>query len=327
MKTSAVASALLLALASTSTVAATVYSNDGTELSIGGRVEFRGDFIGDADGAEVDGTMSDASRMRFNFKGKTEITNGLSAFGVYEGEQRFSENNIRQRYMYAGLDTEVGAFSFGKQDHASVIISDLTDITEFSGVQQAIDASSDKEDSVIAYRGGFDAVEIQATYQANSEKDSDKYSLAALYSAPFGLDAGIAYSGGDIDNDADQDQVLLGLGYSFENFYIGGTFSTGSDNTDKDGELDFDAYELAATYKFTKEFTLAAMYTYRENDPKALAKYDNVEGFELAGYYRFNSNFRTYVSYYMNQLDEVKNADGLVTAGEDTLRLGVRYDF
>ncbi|MGR5266680.1 porin [Vibrio astriarenae] len=322
MKTSAVASALLLALASTSTVAATVYSNDGTELSIGGRVEFRGDFIGDADGAEVDGTMSDASRMRFNFKGKTEITNGLSAFGVYEGEQRFKENNIRQRYMYAGLDTEVGAFSFGKQDHASVIISDLTDITEFSGVQQAIDASSDKEDSVIAYRGGFDAVEIQATYQANSEKDSDKYSLAALYSAPFGLDAGIAYSGGDVDADEDQDQVLVGLGYSIDNFYVGGTYSTGSDESE-----DFDAYELAATYKFTKEFTLAAMYTFRENDPKGSAKYDDVEGFELAGYYRFNSNFRTYVSYYMNQLDEVKNAEGLVTAGEDTLRLGVRYDF
>ncbi|MGR5414517.1 porin [Vibrio astriarenae] len=327
MKTSAVASALLLALASTSTVAATVYSNDGTELSIGGRVEFRGDFIGDADGAEVDGTMSDASRMRFNFKGKTEITNGLSAFGVYEGEQRFKENNIRQRYMYAGLDTEVGAFSFGKQDHASVIISDLTDITEFSGVQQAIDASSDKENSVIAYRGGFDAVEIQATYQANSEKDSDKYSLAALYSAPFGLDAGIAYSGGDVDANEDQDQVLVGLGYSFENFYVGGTFSTGSDyNTKEDFAFDFDAYEIAATYKFTKEFTLAAMYTYKEVDVKNGGKFDDTEGFELAGYYRFNSNFRTYVSYYMNQLDDVKE-DGLVVAGEDTLRLGVRYDF
>ncbi|MGR5542370.1 porin, partial [Vibrio campbellii] len=97
-------------------------------------------------------------------------------------------------------------------------------------------------------------------------------------------------------------------------FYVGGTYSTGSD-----ADEDFDAYELAATYKFTKEFTLAAMYNYRENDPKNSAKYDNEEGFELAGYYRFNSNFRTYLSYYMNQLDEEKTA-GVVTAGEDTLR-------
>ena len=29
----------------------------------------------------------------------------------------------------------------------------------------------------------------------------------------------------------------------------------------------------------------------------------------------------------MNQLDEEKNAEGKVTEGEDTLRLGVRYDF
>ncbi|ETJ93657.1 gram-negative porin family protein, partial [Vibrio parahaemolyticus EKP-008] len=46
------------------------------------------------------------------------------------------------------------------------------------------------------------------------------------------------------------------------------------------------------------------------------------------GYYKLNSNFRTYLSYYINQLDEVKDAtSGLVTEGEDTLRLGVRYDF
>ncbi|GAL11881.1 putative outer membrane protein [Vibrio astriarenae] len=81
MKTSAVASALLLALASTSTVAATVYSNDGTELSIGGRVEFRGDFSD-----SVDGTMKDSSRARLNFKGSSEITSGLTAFGFYETE-------------------------------------------------------------------------------------------------------------------------------------------------------------------------------------------------------------------------------------------------
>ena len=55
-----------------------------------------------------------------------------------------------------------------------------------------------------------------------------------------------------------------------------------------------------------------------------------VEGIELVGYYKLNSNFRTYLSYYINQLDEKKDVvDGKVKVvqGEDTLRLGVRYDF
>ena len=85
MKKAALTTAVLTALVSSPSFAATVYKDDGTELKVGGRVEFRGDFIG-SDGAEIDGSMEDASRARLNLKGKTDIGNGLSAFGVYEAE-------------------------------------------------------------------------------------------------------------------------------------------------------------------------------------------------------------------------------------------------
>ncbi|NMS25139.1 porin, partial [Vibrio parahaemolyticus] len=100
--------------------AATVYKNDGTELKVGGRVEFRGDFIG-SDGAEVEGSMEDKSRARLNLKGKTDIGNGLSAFGVYEAEQKTGKSEFKNRYMYAGVDSDIGAFSVGRQDMAAVI--------------------------------------------------------------------------------------------------------------------------------------------------------------------------------------------------------------
>ncbi|MGR5118842.1 porin [Vibrio astriarenae] len=304
MKTSAVASALLLALASTSAVAANVYSNDGTELSIGGRMEFRGDFT-DA----VDGSMQDKSRARINVKGSSEITSGLTAFGFYEAEQATGKSEFKNRYLYAGLDTEVGAFSAGRQDMAAVIISDMTDITEFSGLQQeVVDASSDKENSVFAYRGAFQDVEVQATYAARSDKDADLYSVAALYSAPFGLDAGIGYSA----DAGDQTQLSLGLGYTFEDFYIAGTYAMG----DTTASEEFTAYEFSAAYKLTKEFTIAANYGYGETK-EAGVKDEYWDQFEIAGYYRFNSNFRTYVSYLAEQL---KGED-------DVVRLGVRYDF
>ncbi|HHX8489836.1 porin [Vibrio diabolicus] len=323
MKKAALTTAILTALVSAPSFAATVYKNDGTELKVGGRVEFRGDFIGSG-GAEVEGSMEDKSRARLNLKGKTDIGNGLSAFGVYEAEQKTGKSEFKNRYMYAGVDSDIGAFSVGRQDMAAVIISDMTDITEFSGVQQVIDSSSDKQDSVFAYRGTFDALQLQATYQANSSDNEDKYGISGMYSLPMGLDLGLAYSGGDVDKDNSEDQILGGIAYSMDNLYVAGTYSQGS-LTDAE---DFTAYELVASYKVASKVTLAALYTAQENDPDNGSKYDTVEGIELVGYYKLNSNFRTYLSYYINQLDEAKDpATGLVTEGEDTLRLGVRYDF
>ncbi|YCO00617.1 porin [Vibrio sp. VNB-15] len=322
MKKAALTTAVLTALVSSPSFAATVYKDDGTELKVGGRVEFRGDFIG-SDGAEIDGSMEDASRARLNLKGKTDIGNGLSAFGVYEAEQKTGKSEFKNRYMYAGVSADAGDFSVGRQDMAAVIISDMTDITEFSGVQQVIDSSSDKQDSVFAYRGEFDALQVQATYQANSGDSQDKYGISGLYSLPMGLDLGLAYSGGDVDKDNSEDQILGGIAYSLENLYLAGTYSQGA----LDDSEDFTAYEIAASYKLASKFTVVGLYTYQENDPNGGAKYDALDGFELVGYYKLNSNFRTYLSYYMNQLDEEKDVDGKVIQGEDTLRLGVRYDF
>ena len=330
MKKAVLASAVVAALISGSSLAATVYSSDGTELKIGGRAEFRGDFIGSG-GAEVEGSMKDKTRFRLNLGGKTELTDTVTAFGFYEAEQSTGDSEFKNRYMYAGVDFDGQALSVGRQDMASVIVSDFTDITEFSGVQQVIDAASDKEDSVIAYRGGFDALQLEATYQANSEKDSDGYGISGVYSLPFGLDLGLAYSGEDLGaGNGSADQILAGLAYSLDNLYLAATYSAG-DLNDKAvliQDESFTAMEFAAQYKFTSQISAAVVYTYQENEAANGSTADSVDGIELAGYYKLNSNFRTYLAYYINGLDEVKDVTtGLTTQGEDTLRLGVRYDF
>ncbi|MGI9886720.1 porin [Vibrio chagasii] len=330
MKKAVLASAVVAALVSGSSLAATVYSSDGTELKIGGRAEFRGDFIGSG-GAEVEGTMEDKTRFRLNLGGKTELTDTVTAFGFYEAEQSTGDSEFDNRYMYAGVDFDGQAVSVGRQDMASVIVSDFTDISEFSGVQQVIDAASDKEDSVFAYRGGFDALQLEATYQANSEKDSDGYGISGVYSLPIGLDLGLAYSGQDLGaGKGSANQILAGLAYSLDNLYLAATYSTGDLNDKAVGPIaeSFTAMEFAAQYKITKQVSAAAVYTYQENEAANGSTADSVDGIELVGYYKLNSNFRTYLSYYINGLDEVKDVTtGLTTEGEDTLRLGVRYDF
>ncbi|MDA0155274.1 porin [Vibrio sp. Makdt] len=330
MKKAVLASAVVAALVSGSSLAATVYSSDGTELKIGGRAEFRGDFIGSG-GAEVEGTMEDKTRFRLNLGGKTELTDTVTAFGFYEAEQSTGDSEFDNRYMYAGVDFDGQAVSVGRQDMASVIVSDFTDITEFSGVQQVIDAASDKEDSVFAYRGGFDALQLEATYQANSAKDTDGYGISGVYSLPIGLDLGLAYSGQDLGaGNGSANQILAGLAYSLDNLYLAATYSTGDLNDKAVGPIaeSFTAMEFAAQYKITKQVSAAAVYTYQENEAANGSTADSVDGIELVGYYKLNSNFRTYLSYYINGLDEVKDVTtGLTTEGEDTLRLGVRYDF
>ena len=328
MKKAVLASAVVAALVSGSSLAATVYSSDGTELKIGGRAEFRGDFIGSG-GKEVEGSMEDKTRFRLNLKGETQLTDTATAFGFYEAEQGSGDDTFKNRYMYAGVDFDGQAISFGRQDMASVIVSDFTDISEFSGVQQVIDSASDKEDGVFAYRGGFDALQLEATYKTNKEKDSDGYGISGVYSLPIGLDLGLTYAAEDLGAGAGSaNQVLAGVAYSLDSLYLAATYSTGDldDKATGTDEESFTAMEFAAQYKFTKQISAAAVYTYQENELANGTKVDATDGIELAGYYKFNSNFRTYLSYYLNGLDEVKTA-GVVTEGEDTLRLGVRYDF
>ncbi|CDT09870.1 porin [Vibrio coralliirubri] len=335
MKKAVLASAVVAALVSGSSLAATVYSSDGTELKIGGRAEFRGDFIGSGDSStggvnEIEGSMKDKTRFRLNLGGETELTDTVTAFGFYEAEQSTGDSKFNNRYMYAGVDFDGQALSVGRQDMASVIVSDFTDITEFSGVQQVIGAAKDKQDSVFAYRGGFDALQLEATYQANSEKDSDGYGISGVYSLPFGLDLGLAYSGEDLGAGAGSaNQILAGLAYSLDNLYLAATYSTG-DSNDKailTQTESFTAMEFAAQYKFTQQLSAALVYTYQEDEAANGSKSDSLDGVEIAGYYKFNGNFRTYLSYYLNGLDETKVANVVTVEQEDILRLGVRYDF
>ncbi|EEY99859.1 outer membrane protein [Vibrio sp. RC586] len=85
MKKTAMAVAVLSAVVSGSTLAATVYDAEGTSLNVGGRLEFRGDFGGaNISGKEIEGSMQNKSRMRLNIAGETELSSSLKGFGFWE---------------------------------------------------------------------------------------------------------------------------------------------------------------------------------------------------------------------------------------------------
>ncbi|MEZ8823619.1 porin [Vibrio amylolyticus] len=337
MKKTLIALAVVAAAGSTGAHAANVYSADGTELNVGGRAEFRGDFIGKSENGritEVDGTMKNSSRFRLNVGGTTQISDTLSGFGFYEGEQgvtssadNSADKDFKQRYMYAGLQGDFGAVSFGRQDTAAVQISQMSDVTTFTGAQKEfINAGNEQINNTIAYSGNFDALSLKASYIAGDDKNTDGYGISAIYTLPMGLGFGLGYSGGDngyIGNvkQGSSDALIAGINYTLDSLYLAGTYTTG-DSDNKSNE-EFDGVELAAVYGFGNGFALKGAYQKTDNKNSGVTT-EKSDFFELTGDYAFNKNINAYLAYLVNNLKE--SSVGAKDA-EDTLRFGLKYSF
>ncbi|CZF83897.1 porin [Grimontia marina] len=307
MKYATLTSALLVALASTSSFAATVYDNDGTTLKVGGRAEARFNVSDNNESAE-DSSFKDKSRARVNLKGKTEISDGFYGFGKYEAE--FSDSDsLKNRYFFAGFGTSAGEFSYGKQDSAQVQLTDITDVMATFGGDAAdlVSGNKDKRDNNFLYAGEFDSLSIQANYIAADEKDADSYGISALYG--FGVvSLGAGYVSQDAGTDSD-DQINLAAEYSQNGFTLGALYTIGSKSNE-----DYTGYELAAQYKATKKLKLVAVYNFAEFDK---ADTEEANNFAAEAVYKFNGNFRAYAGYKFESLD----------GKDDQLQAGMRYDF
>lgn len=296
--------------------AATVYKDDDKSLSVGGRAEARFN-ISDANKSDdSDNTFKDKSRARVNLKGKAKINDQFTAFGKYEVElSDSSDTTVKSRYVFAGIESQIGAFSYGKQDSAQVMLTDYTDIlSTFGG--DAVDlvaGNKDKRENNFVYSGEIAGLTLASNYvveNADAEKDTESYGIAAQYAFPSGLSVGAGYVNGSDGNNVDANQYNLAVSYALNNFYAAATFAAG-----EKGNTDLMGYEVAASFKVNK-FTAQAVYNFNESEVGGVTV-ENTDYFALEGIYKFNKNLRTYIGYQFQQLDNE----------EDALQAGVRYDF
>jgi predicted porin len=341
MKMAAIATAITTALISGSALAAEVYNSDGTSLSIGGRAEFRGDFQGKDSGEKLDGTMENKSRVRINVGGETEITSDLKGIAFYEAEQTVNSDGsnsqnptFKQRYMYAGLGSGNNVVSFGKQDAATVQISQMSDnVSTHSGIQKTyIEAGDEQINNAINYSGYFmDALSVKASLLASNESSEDGYALSGIYTFPFGLGVGLGYAANENKDRQDSKQFIGGLNYKWEGLYVAATYTQGEGSKKlTKADNDFTSYEFVAHYLFENNFQALVGYQKGEIDPNGGAKYDVSDYFELTGIYYFNSSLRTYITYKINNLeagDQIGDVRPALEDADNSLRLGLRYDF
>ncbi|MBY6198326.1 porin [Vibrio hangzhouensis] len=341
MKKAVVTSAVFSALMSGLVSAAEVYSNNGTSLEVGGRMEFRGDFAGKDNGEKIDGTMQNKSRARLTIQGKTQLSDNLTGFGKYEVEHSVvdaakkddgkDDGTFKQRYMFAGLDTQFGAVSFGKQDTAGVIISQMSDNGQiYTGAQKEfINAGNEQVNNVVKYSGEFiDALTVEASAILGSGKNENGAGIAAKYTMPFGLSVGLGFAqnGNGQTNNVDNGnakQTIAGLGYEIAGLELGATYTQG--DLDDKQNTKFKGTELSAAYNIVGGFSVLAAYQNTEKDIVATTEKKKTDFYELTGQYKFNSNLRSYLAFKLNNLK--KGDNGLNYDAEDSVRLGVRYDF
>ncbi|EGA66860.1 porin [Vibrio brasiliensis] len=348
MNKTLIALAVSAAAVATGANAAEIYSQDGNSIEMGGRAEARLSL--------KDGKAEDNSRVRLNFLGKAQITDGLYGVGFYEGEFTTADNggetdsnsdSLTNRYAYAGLGGAFGEITYGKNDGALGVITDFTDIMAYHGNSAAMKINvADRADNMISYKGQFADLGVKASYRfadrtelnaagnvatgneavaSYGDNDADGYSLSAIYAIG---DTGVKLGGGyasQYSGAQEQNEYMLAASYAISDFYFAGTFT--------DGQLaeenaDYTGYEFATAYTLDKT-VFTATYNNAETDSETSA--DNVA---IDATYYFKPNFRGYVSYNFNLISEGDaygkvGANGTATKAdaEDEIALGLRYDF
>ncbi|EGQ8355638.1 porin [Vibrio cholerae] len=330
MNKTLIALAVSAAAVATGVNAGEIYNQDGASLNMGGRAEARLSL--------KDGKADDKSRVRLNFLGKVAINDSLYGVGFYEGEFTTNDrdgqnNNLENRYTYAGIGGTYGEVTYGKNDGALGVITDFTDIMAYHGATAVGESKlhvADRADNMLAYKGQFGDLGVKASYRfadrdVNAGKfvdnNKDGYSLSAVYA--FG-DTGFNIGAGYADQDT-EDQYMLAASYAIADFYFAGSFVDGQDKPANAAKTDKTGYELAAKYTMGQA-VFSTTYNYLESKSSG-TKTDEADNFAIDATYYFKPNFRSYISYNFNLLDEDANKGITKAQAEDELAIGLRYDF
>ncbi len=306
MEKKLLAIAVVSAAVALPTQAANVYKDGGTTFDVSGRIEGRFN-ISDANETATENTFKDISRARMALVANQEISSGLSGFAKYE-MQVDGDAVYTNRFYYAGVGTSVGAFSYGRNNTAAILVTDYTDtLLTFGGAaSEAVAPASEQQNGTFLYDANFDAftlrINLNPAMNDSGPEEEMGYGIAGEFSLSDNLAIAAAYGGAKDDS-----EYLLGAKFNQDVFGVAGVFFGGSDIDD-----DFMGFELVGDARFG-DFKGILSYNYRDYDTDGT----DVDEFVIEGDYYVSSNLRAYLAYKLNNVDN----------GEDAIQGGIRYDY
>ncbi|WP_068714935.1 porin [Vibrio tritonius] len=336
MKKTIISLAVAAAAVATGANAAEVYNADGTSVALGGRVEARLQL--------QDGEANDLTRARFNFVGKQQVNESLYGLAKFEtewsshndnGAADDSDTDLDTRYIFAGIGTDAGEITYGKQDGALVKLTNFTDIMSTWGKEASVNSAAtnsdyyislaNRTDNYVAYNAQFDTLGVSAGYRfadggdsgdndSRVGNDQDGYALALTYG--FG-DTGVVIGAGYADQNSN-DQTILTTSFTYEDLYLAALYT----HIDYDASSvdNYDGYELAAAYTIDKTKLIA---TYNDGDWDDEG--DTAQTLSVEANYFFTPSFTGYVGYRWNLLDGDDVTDNV--DAQDQAMAGLLYTF
>ena len=318
--------ALVLPSLFASTVGAVeVYNDDNQSVNVYGRAYAGHDFSGE----DKNANYGNDTYIRIGAKLKSDISESLSVFARYELQWDLADgekqDKTKTRLAYVGLDSDVGAFSFGRQYGAVSLVSDITDTayTNAYGGNLGVGKDHDgtgRDKSLLKYSNKFGALQLDASYRlddAQSDAESDAaYGLAAAYELDFGLTLAAGFNGSSPTDDYDASIFLLGASYKTGPVKVAATFAQGSEFAAQ--KTDHTAYELTVEYKISKQLRAQVLYSAQElEDNTTSVTTDKVDELVFGVRYDFNKSLRTVAEYRINGVDGM----------DDDFHLAARYSF
>ncbi|WP_107852202.1 porin [Oceanimonas marisflavi] len=318
------------ALFATSASAVTVYSDEGSQVDLYGRVQFdAGEFgyQGDieesgADKAENFGTNGSArlgANIKYNLNNDVDLIGKLEWQVAAEGGDG---NKFAARYAWAGfrfMDTT--DLTFGRSVNPTAQVIYFTDVFNKFGAATTYNSAleiSDKVDDQMMLAYAANGVDLRAAYAfADADKKDgntgkkDQWSASAGYTAPFGLGVAAAY-----------EQQNFGDGSTPATAVLDATAPGGVKiNPAKtgNGDVQLDAWYLGVNYSIDG-FYFAAVYNQKEEK-------DNTSKLETEGYElhaQYNVDAWTLMAQYAKE--EADDNAGFKWDSVDSITLGAQYD-
>ncbi|MGR7921072.1 porin [Zobellella denitrificans] len=312
------------ALFATSASAVTVYSDEGSQVDVYGRIQYD---LGELKGVDSEDIGGDGS-ARLGLNVKYGLNQDVDLIGKLEWQVTAESNDdaktsdIDARYAWAGFRfMGTTDLTFGKSENPYVQLSDVTDIFNLFGAS-AYDHGFRIDDQVrVSYADqGFDLRAAYAFADENRTSDAagtaeNQYSLSAGYAfaaGPGELGLVAAYEQLSFKDTKDLDKWGLGVNYAIDGFYFGVTYG----QADQAAGYDADQWEAVASYN-VDAWTLAAGFNFKKFDSAHIGPRVDVEDYILAAQYALNAKTKLYAEYV---IDETVDAN-------DRYGVGIQYNF
>ncbi|GGB51238.1 outer membrane protein [Oceanisphaera marina] len=348
------------ALFATSASAVTVYSDEGAQVDIYGRVQYeageighQGDF-GQAGAGEAENFGGDGE-ARLGVNVKYMLNQDVDLIGKLEWQvagESSANGQFDSRYAWAGfrfVDTTELTFGRSMDPYAQALYytdilniyggtaaygGAIGDVTKALGYKAAI---NDKVDDQVLLTYAANGLDLRAGYafaddrknDSTKENKDNQWSVSAGYTAPFGLGVVAAYEEQQFGNfgfagqdDYQLDAWIAGLNYSIDGFYFAALY-TEQEMDNNTNNIETEGYELHAQYS-VDAWTLLAQYSKEDANLNGF-EWDSIDTITLGGQYALTPKAKLYAEYVISDSETLDN-NGLVTK-DDVFGMGIQYNF